>query len=115
MEQPPYVLDQRRRSIVLQAVVETCLHRDWGVLAAHIRTTHIHVVVETNARPDFAAITFKRFASRALNNVVIDPPNRKRWARGESTRPLSSRSAIERAIHCVIEEQGELMEMFVAK
>jgi REP element-mobilizing transposase RayT len=115
MEQAPYVLDESRRSIVLQAVVETCLHRDWGILAVHVRTTHIHVVVQTDATPDFAAITFKRFASRALNHVAIDPPNRKRWSRGESTRTLASRSAVERAIRYVIEEQGELMEMFVAK
>jgi hypothetical protein len=115
MEQPPYVLDRRRRAIVRQAIVETCLHRDWVVLAAHVRTTHIHVVVETDATPDFAAITFKRFASRALTQVAIDPPKRKRWSRGESTRSLSNRVAIERAIHYVVEEQGEPMEMFVAK
>ncbi len=115
MEQPPYVLDVTRRGIVLQAIVETCVHRGWGVLAAHIRTTHIHVVVETDATPDFAAITFKRYASRALNQAAIDPPNRKRWARGESTRALANRTAMERAIHYVIAEQGELMEMFVAR
>ena len=51
MDQEPYSLDQARRAIVLAALCEVCLHRNWHLLAAHVRTNHVHVVVEAEARP----------------------------------------------------------------
>ena len=50
MDQAPYLLDHDRRAAVLEAIREVCLHRGWGLLAAHVRMNHVHVVVEAEAR-----------------------------------------------------------------
>src|ERR1035438_2901105 len=46
MDQAPYVLDRDRRATVLAALREVCVHRSWDIRAAHVRTNHVHVVVE---------------------------------------------------------------------
>ena len=44
-KQAPFSLDMADREGVLRAIQEVCRHKDWGLLAAHVRTTHVHVVV----------------------------------------------------------------------
>ena len=45
MVQPPYLLDAPRRQIVLEAIRQVCVPRDWILLAAHVRTNHVHTVI----------------------------------------------------------------------
>ena len=45
MDQAPYNLDQIRRDVVLEAIQEVCAHRGWSLLAAHVRSNHVHTVV----------------------------------------------------------------------
>jgi hypothetical protein len=52
MDQPPYRLDRRRRSAVLAGLRDICSYRGWSLLAAHVRTNHVHVVVEAGHRPE---------------------------------------------------------------
>jgi hypothetical protein len=85
MDQPPYYLNDDRRLIVLTAIREVCQYRNWNLHAAHVRTNHVHAVVETETRPELAMNTFKSYASRALNSLAGDEPDRKRWARHGST------------------------------
>jgi hypothetical protein len=51
MDQAPYVLDQIRRDAVLEAIQEVCAHRGWSPLAAHVRSNHVHTVVEAVGTP----------------------------------------------------------------
>ena len=88
MDQPPYEMDQVRRETVLAAIVERCSERKWNLLAAHIRTNHVHIAVEAEVRPERIMNDLKSFASRSLNRVGLDEPGRKRWARHGSTRWL---------------------------
>ncbi|MEP6717459.1 MAG: transposase [Terriglobia bacterium] len=113
MDQPSYILDHRSRSIVLTALHEVCNHRGWSLLAAHVRTNHVHVVVEADTRPESAMRDFKSYASRRLNALGIDPPNRKRWARHGSTRWLWKDCSVYEAIRYVVEEQGAPMAVYV--
>ena len=46
MDQPPYHLDEIRRDAVLEAIQEVCGRRGWNLLAAHVRSNHVHTVVE---------------------------------------------------------------------
>ena len=46
MDQPPYSLDRICHQAVLQAIQEVCGHRGWNLLAAHVRSNHVHTVVE---------------------------------------------------------------------
>jgi REP element-mobilizing transposase RayT len=49
------------------------------LLAAHVRTNHIHVVVEADLRPERVMNDLKPYASRYLNQLGLDEPARKSW------------------------------------
>jgi REP element-mobilizing transposase RayT len=115
MDQKPYVLDSIRRTAVLESMREVCLHRGWSLLAAHVRSTHVHVIVEADAKPEKIMNDFKSYASRSLNRLGCDTPNRKRWAHHGSTRWLFEDENVRQAIRYVVEEQGEPMAVFVTE
>ena len=113
MDQVPYYLDRDRRVTVLDALREVCLHRGWNLHAAHVRTNHIHVVVEADVRPEVVMSTFKSYASRGLNRLGNFGPDRKRWARHGSTRWLWKDEDVQEAIRYVVWGQGEPMEVYL--
>jgi REP element-mobilizing transposase RayT len=112
MDQAPYSLDRTRRDAVLEAVRDVCAHRGWRLLAAHIRTTHAHAVVEAETSPERVMSDFKAYASRHLNRMGLDQPGRKRWTRHGSTRWLWKPHHISAAVQYVVKEQGDVMSMF---
>ncbi len=109
----PYVLDQAGRAVVLVTLQRHCAHRGWNLLAAHVRSNHVHVIVEAEIRPERIMNEFKSYASRELNRLESDGPDRKRWARHGSTRWLWKDQDVRHALQYVIEEQGEPMALFV--
>jgi REP element-mobilizing transposase RayT len=112
MDQPPYHLDHLRRDAVLEALREVCAHRDWTLLAAHVRSNHVHAVVEAEAPPEQIMNDFKAYASRRLNRMGVDGPDRKRWARHGSTRWLWKPGQVAAAMQYVVAEQGDVMSVF---
>jgi len=112
MSQAPFQLDATSRTIVLEAIKEACSRRVWRLLAAHVRSNHVHVVIAANRSPEHVMSTLKSNASRALNNARIDTPYGLRWARYGSTRYLWTHEQISAAIHYVVCEQGEPMEVY---
>lgn len=111
MIQAPYLLDQASRAIVLKSIGEVCSHRAWTLLAAHVRTNHVHAIVEAEVRPEKIMNDFKSYASRALNRRG---PSQKHWARHGSTRWLWKDQEVLNAIRYVADDQGEPMSLFVA-
>jgi REP element-mobilizing transposase RayT len=114
MKQGPYLLDERARPVVLHAIQEVCAHRGWNLLAAHVRSNHVHVVVEAEAKPEKIMNDLKSYASRALNIVEADK-SRRRWAHHGSTQWLWTDQDAREAIRYVIDDQGEPMALFVAE
>lgn len=112
MRDESYILTRESATIVLSAIREVCTCRDWGLIAAHVRTTHAHVVVELTAPPERAIVDFKAYASRVLNR---SEGTRRRWARGGSTVGLTSDRAIRRVVRYVISRQGNPMAVFDAR
>ena len=115
MLQDPYGLDEAGRAVVLAAIQRHCAHCGWGLLAAHVRSNHVHAVVEAEARPERIMNEFKSYASRELNQLGNDRPDRKRWARHGSTRWLWKDEDVRQALRYVIEEQGEFMALFAVE
>lgn len=105
MKQPPYRLDLPRAQVVLDAIREVCLCRDWDLIAAHVRTTHAHVIVDRLRNVDRAIVDLKSYSSRALKSFGCKAE--KRWARGGSTRPLSTTATLSAAIDYVLHRQGK--------
>jgi REP element-mobilizing transposase RayT len=112
MDQAPYVLDHDRRSIVLGAIQEVCLFRGWHLLAAHVRSTHVHSVVRADVPPEKVMNDFKKRASRSLGHLQQEEPERKRWARHGSTRWLWKEPHVSAAIRYVVDQQGVPMAVF---
>jgi REP element-mobilizing transposase RayT len=112
MTQPPFELDEVRRETTLGTIREVCDHRGWPLMAVHVRTKHVHSVVQAATDGDTVINTFKAYASRNLNSVRLDAAGRKRWTRGGSVRKLWMHNAVEAAIHYVVHEQGEPMAVF---
>ncbi len=112
MDQALYNLDEVRRDAVLLAMQEVCAYRSWTLLAAHVRSNHVHTVVEAEVPPERVMSDFKTYASRRMNRMGLDEPNRKRWARHGSTRWLWKPQHVSAAIQYVIAEQGDAMSVF---
>ena len=112
MDQAPYNLDQIRRDAVLEAIQEVCSQRGWSLLAAHVRSNHVHAVVQAEVPPERVMNDFKAYSSRRLNRLRLDEPDRKRWARHGSTRFLWKPEHVLAAIQYVVDEQGDAMSVF---
>jgi len=115
MTHEPYSLDAVRRHVALKSLVEVCSFRNWTLLAAHVRTNHVHIVITTSSKPELAMNTMKSYSSRALNDAALDPPDRRRWARHGSTRYLWTDYAVTAAINYVVNAQGESMAVYEEK
>ena len=114
MTAPPYRLDERRRGVVLAAIREHAGFRGWHVLACHVRTTHVHLVVSGEAPPERMMTAFKAYASRALNATNLGDRDERRWSRHGSTRWLNTDETVQRAVRYTVDEQGEPMAVFEA-
>ena len=113
MADPAFVLDAEARGLVLVSIRETCAWRGWGLLAAHVRTEHVHVVVEAEVAAEAVVRDLKAYASRRLN--AQGPVRERRWTRRASTVPLASGEAVRAAVRYVVERQGEAMAVFLAE
>lgn len=115
MDQPAYALDQARRGAVLASIVERCSQNNWMLTAAHVRTNHVHALVDAEVAPERVMNDLKSYASRILNQRGFDAPGRKRWARHGSTRRLYERANVIAAREYVLDKQGEPMATFSAE
>ena len=111
LAQPPYALDAARRRVVLATVKEVCAHRGWDLLAAHVRSNHVHVIVSGDAPPERMMNDLKAYASRRLNEAGCDPPGRARWTRHGSTVYLWTAAQLDEKVRYVVYGQGEPMEV----
>lgn len=113
MNQKPYLLDEVRRAAVLEGLKDACLRRGWTLLAAHVRTNHVHTVLLADRPPEQVMGALKAYASRVLNRLHLDAKDRRRWAHHGSTRYLWTREETSAAIRYVLEGQGTPMAVFV--
>jgi REP element-mobilizing transposase RayT len=95
---------------VLNAIRETCAFRHWTLLAVHVRSTHVHIVVDGIMEASYAIRDFKAYASRALNRTGV----RRRWARGGNVRLLADSRAVRAAVRYVADGQGPRMAVYIA-
>ncbi len=105
-----YALDDEKRRVVLAAIRQVCTHREWTLIAAHVRLSHVHVVVAADIIPEVAMQAFKAYASRFLGE--LETTRSKRWTRHGSTRYLWKAEEVDRAVRYVVERQGEPMATY---
>ena len=112
MVQPAYLLDAPRRRIVRDAIIAICREKGWNLLALHVRTNHVHVVVQAERDPGRLMSDLKARASRDLNRAGLDPPERRRWTRHGSTIYLFEEENVHEKIRYTIDGQGRMMEWY---
>jgi REP element-mobilizing transposase RayT len=100
-------LDEIRRRVVLESVRAVSARRGWVPIAAHIRSTHVHAVIEADCDPERVMSALKAQASHCLNQLGLDRVGQKRWTRHGSTRWLWNERHIAAAVRYVVEGQGE--------
>jgi REP element-mobilizing transposase RayT len=101
------------RQLVKEAIIEVCSYRGWKLVALHVRTTHIHAVVNAEATPRRIVVDWKAYTARRLR--VDEPTRAVYWARGGSVRALKTERDVRRAVAYVLEQQGEPLETFCAE
>lgn len=111
MTGPPYVLGETARTIVRDAIVALCREKNWTLLALHVRTNHVHVVLSAEREPGRLMSDLKARASRELNRSGTDA-NEKRWTRHGSTRHLFDDTAVAAAVAYTLDEQGSPMALY---
>jgi REP element-mobilizing transposase RayT len=109
---PPYELHNTARKCVRTALVAGCERRGWELLALHIRTTHVHVVLRAKGDPKRILAALKAYATKALNESTGS--RREYWTEHGSAEYLWKPSQVEAAVHYVALEQGTPLELFVA-
>ena len=108
-------LDELRRKIVCEAIVEECQFRRWNLLALHVRSNHVHLVVTADREPEFVMRSCKAHASKRLNEAGLDDSDRKRWTRHGSTRYLWSEDAVVAAVDYTLNHQREPMAVYAGR
>lgn len=112
LSQPPYILDEARRRIVLATIQEVCQYRGWRLIACHIRSTHVHIIVVASANPEKVMGDIKAYASRRLTEAGFENKDRKRWTRHGSTRYIWDDEFLRNAINYALNRQGERMQWY---
>jgi REP element-mobilizing transposase RayT len=100
------LLDAPARAVVTEAIRDQCLHAGWVLLAVHVRTNHLHVVLTGVAPPERMTNQLKAWATRRLRVAERIGGDVKPWAQGGSNVPLRTVEAVEAACRYVVEGQG---------
>jgi hypothetical protein len=95
---------------VLNCLCATSRLCGWGLLAAHVRVNHVHVIVrsERGARQTIAYLEAR--ATHALRTAGLGAS--RTWATGGSYRKLESEEALRRAVEYVVRRQGAPMAVY---
>ncbi|MBX9679729.1 MAG: transposase [Gemmataceae bacterium] len=112
MLQAAYVMGPRERDIVRDALVGLAKERGWDLLALHVRSNHVHLVVAAERDPGRMMSDMKARASRELTRAGFGDAERRRWSRHGSTRHLFRIADVEAAIRYSLDEQGERMAWY---
>jgi REP element-mobilizing transposase RayT len=106
----PVKLNARHRTLVEQAIRETCEIRKWSFWAVNARTNHVHAVMTASCKPERVLSAFKANATRKLREAKFWDGDRSPWAYRGSRRYLWTGKELLDAIAYVLYDQGEPLE-----
>ena len=113
MRQTPYLLATAQvRCEVRDAIVKVCRYRPWSLYALHARTNHVHGIVDAETSPSRVFNAWKAYASRSLRAAREGPLDRIYWTHGGSARRILTPEDLARAMHYVLEGQGQPLETY---
>ncbi len=106
----PILLNSKQADVILAQFRETAAYRQWRLLAAAVMRNHVHLVVVADDALKSAdlLLTFKSYASRALNSKNSKPLGGRWWTTSASRRSLPDERAVAAAVRYVREQHGAL-------
>jgi REP element-mobilizing transposase RayT len=113
MTQPMYTLSAPERDIVRESLVLLSQDKGWRLLAAHVRSNHVHVVIQADREPGRLMSDLKARSSRDLTLAGYDDAERRRWTRHGSTKHLFRDDDVEAKIRYTLNQQGPRMAWYV--
>lgn len=107
MRGKPFLLNDRMRHVVNEAVNDLCDRKEFGLYAANIRTNHGHVVISAQRPPERIVNAIKANATKMLRESGLIGGDERVWSRGRSRRYLWKPRHVEAAIHYTVYGQGD--------
>lgn len=112
LTQSCYTMSAAERDIVCQALVTLSEERGWKLLAAHVRSNHVHVVIQAERDPGRVMSDLKARASRDLTRAGYGSAERRRWTRHGSTKHLFREQEVAEKIEYTLNGQGLQMACY---
>ena len=106
LNESPFSLGPIEQAAVLQAILKAASKRAWYLHAAHIRVTHVHIVIGANAPAERVLAYFKSYATQALKELVTVKSRKHYWTHHGSTRYLWTPQSLAAANDYVLNHQG---------
>jgi REP element-mobilizing transposase RayT len=108
MRSPRFALTDEMRQVADPALYATADEAGWRILAANVRSTHVHVVVDCRAKvsPEDAMTAFKSRITKELGIAGLVGEDPDVWAEHGSTRWINHAAGLYGAIAYVNEWQS---------
>ncbi len=104
MAEPAFILGPQDRKLVLNSVLDACAYRGWHLFCVHIRTNHVHAILQTDVQVARVLAYLKARATFVLK--TLHPHRRRFWSKHGSTRYLWNRTSLAAALDYVMNGQG---------
>jgi REP element-mobilizing transposase RayT len=108
-----FILETSERNTVLESIIETCNYNHWYLHAAHVRTNHVHIILQSNNLGKKTIAILKTYATKALKrNHSALLQRKKYWSKGGSAKFITGPDYLPSVMDYVIEQQGERMALY---
>ena len=106
LAQEPLILDAPMRRCVQRAIEAYCAFRGLALLELNVRTNHVHAAIAGQEPPVKTLNGLKAYATRALRDEGLVPPDRRVWTTGGSKRKCFTEEDVARVRRYIRDGQG---------
>ena len=111
-----FLLDAKMRETVLQSMMKTARYLCWKMFAIHVRTNHVHLVLQSNTSKEETMGKLKQYATKDLKKYHPELLLRHQfWSRHASTKNVWAPESLFPVLYYVIKEQGKPMALYYDK
>ncbi len=107
MKDAPFVMDERARAHVEQAIRAHAQKRTWAICALNVRSNHVHIVVEVRTKhtPEEVMQQFKSWGTRYLIREGLVTSATRVWTDHGSTRYINTSESMAKGIDYAVNQQ----------
>ena len=110
------ILNAAQRETVLKSIIDTCQYNHWTLFAAHVRTNHIHIVLQSNKSAEQTMGKIKCYATRDLKKHHVELSTRNAfWGYHGSTDNIWGPEELFQRLYYTVVEQGKPMALWYDK